>query len=79
MTAKLLWHMQNCDLIKSIESKSQQNYISEDFNYELITVYEMGPIPLILAQITLEMTSHRDYITSLTMHDSVSQGDKTRL
>ena len=35
-TAKLSWHMQNCELIGSIESKLKQNEFSQDFNYEPI-------------------------------------------
>ena len=43
MTAELSWHVQNCDLIESLKSNLEQNYLLQDFNNELITYsFEMG-------------------------------------
>ena len=35
-TAQLSWHVQNCDLIRSLESPLKVKEILWDFNYELI-------------------------------------------
>ena len=44
MTAQLSWHMQNCDLIGSLESKLEQNKFAQDFSYELINSLWNGPL-----------------------------------
>ena len=36
MTAELSWHVQNCNLIGSLEWKLEQIKFSQDFNYELM-------------------------------------------
>ena len=36
MTARLSWHVQNYDLIASLESKLEQKYFSQDFSDELL-------------------------------------------
>ena len=41
-TAQLSWHVQNCDLIGSLESELKQKRFSQNLNYEFITVYEMA-------------------------------------
>ena len=35
-TAQLSWHVQNCDLIRSLFFKQEQAEYLQDFNYELI-------------------------------------------
>ena len=42
-TAQLSWHVQNCDLIASLEWKLYQNEFSRDFSKELINHCEMCP------------------------------------
>ena len=43
MTAELSWHVQNCDLLGSIELKSEQKEFSRNSNYHLMNCLWNGP------------------------------------
>ena len=70
MTAELSWHVQNFDLIGSLESNFEQTKLSQDNDYGLINSLWNKPLitPYPLHKVTIPPPEHCEIITEWSNH-----------